>query len=118
MPADNARVYQFEDSRSSNVRVREHRAVVLVERRVARWATVLRCVRANVVRCIRRAICQHLVAARWAQAVPEWLDVRWVLDRGFRLREPPRLVRVRVHRRRIADRVSVIKVLAVSRKDQ
>ena len=118
MPVDNARDCQCVVSRSSNVRVQERRAAVRVERRVAQWATVLRCVQANVVRCIPRARCQLLVAAHWAQAVRAWQDVRWVWVRACRLRELLRHVRVHVLRLRIAVRDSAIKVPAASRKDR
>ena len=113
---DSARDCQFADSRSSSVLVRVDRAD-LVERRVVRWATVLQCVRANVVRCIRRATCLHRVVAQWERADLEWLDVRWALGRDSRLRELHRHVRVRV-RRSIVVRGSVIKVRAVSKKDR
>ena len=118
MSVASVRDFPFVVSQSSSVLVRVEHQVVQVERRVVRWEIVLRCVRANVVRCIRHARCQHQAAAQWAQAVREWLVVRWVLDRDFRLQAPHRHVRVRVHRQRIAVQDSVIKVLAVSRKDQ
>lgn len=103
-------------SRSSSVLVRERQAVLVDQ--VVRWAIVLRRVRANVVRCIPHARCRLRVVALWAQAVQEWLGVRWELDQAFRLRAPHRHVRVRVHRPRIAVQDSVIKVRAVSRKDR
>jgi hypothetical protein len=117
MRAASVRDFLSVASQFSSVLVRERQAV-LVERRVVRWEIVLRCVRANVVRCIRHARCRHREAARWAQAVREWLGVRWELDRDFRLRAPRQHVRVRVHRQRIAVLVSVIKVREVSRKDR
>ena len=107
---------RFADSQYSSALVQVDR-VDLVERRAARWVTVLQCVRANVVRCIRHAICLRRVAARWELADLEWLAVRWALDRDFRLRVQHRHVRVRVHRL-TAVRVSVIRVRAVSKKDR
>jgi hypothetical protein len=116
MPVVNVRDFLYVVSQSSSVLVQEHQ-VVLVGR-VVRWEIVLRHVRANVVPCIRHARCRHRVAAQWAQADREWLGVRWELDRVFRLRAQHQHVRVRVHRRRIAVLVSVIRVLEVSRKDR
>ena len=116
MPVVSARGCQSEVSQSSSVRVREHR--VDREVRVARWATVLRCVRANGVRCIRHVRVRPLVGARWAQAVREWQAVQWELDRDYHLREPRRHVRARVHLQRIAVRDSVIKARVASRKDR
>jgi hypothetical protein len=117
MQAANERDFLCVVSRSSSVLVRERQAV-LVERRVVRWGIVLRCVRANAAQCIRHARCRLREAVRWEQAVREWLGVRWELDRVFRLRAQHQHVRVRVHRRRIAVLVSVIRVLEVSRKDR
>jgi hypothetical protein len=117
MQAGSVRDFPCVVSQSSSVLVRERQAV-LVERRVVRWEIVLRHVRANVVPCIPHARCRHREAAQWAQAVREWPGVRWELDRDFRLRAPHRLVRVRVHRLRIAVRDSVIKVHEVSKKDR
>jgi hypothetical protein len=117
MPVVSVRDFPCVVSQSSSVLVRERQAV-LVEGRVVRWAIVLQAVRANVVRCIPHARCQHRVAAQWAQAVREWLGVRWELGRDFRLRAPHRHVRVRVHLRRIAVQDSVIRVREVSKKDR
>ena len=118
MPVVNVRDCRFEVSQSSSVRVRVDRAVDLVERRVVRWAIGLQCVLANAVRCIRRVPCRHRVDARWAQAVREWLDVRWVLDLVFRLLALLRHVRVHVRQLPIVALDRDIRVLAASRKDR
>jgi hypothetical protein len=97
MPVVNALDCQSAVSRFSSVRVRVDR-VDLVEHRVAPWATVLQCVRASVVRCIRLARCRHQVAVRWVALGARWVHAQWELVQACRLRAPHRHVRVRVRR--------------------